>query len=114
MALGACGETAIQYRVPTLNKADRARLSCAEYPEIRETLAELPPHAFLSGSSGEPVVTPDGRKWVAFDVVNQREGALIKFGMSPVDRRISSAAMISDGLPRSGPSWSARPSADRS
>lgn len=80
MALNACGETAIQYRVPTLNEADHARLSCAEYPEIREALAELPPHAFLSGSSGEPVVTPDGRKWVAFDVVNQREGALIKFG----------------------------------
>lgn len=43
-------------------------------------LLELPRHEFLSTSSGEAVVTPDGRKWVAFDVVQKREGRMLKFG----------------------------------
>lgn len=79
MALTACADS-IQFRVPPLNEADRAHLTCAEYPEIRETLLQLPAHVFLSGSNGQAVVTPDGHKWVRFDVVNRREAMLIRFG----------------------------------
>lgn len=79
MALTACNDR-IQFRTPPLNEADQARLTCAAYPEIREALRALPPHVFLAGSSGEAVTTPDGRKWVAFDVVNEREAVLIRFG----------------------------------
>jgi hypothetical protein len=80
MALAACGTTKVQYRVPTLNEADQAHLTCRDYPEIREVLAALPAHAFLSGSDGQPVETAGGQRWVRFDIVNRREGALILFG----------------------------------
>jgi len=79
MALTACSKE-IVYRVPPLNEADQARLSCAGYPEIRDVLLALPEHVFLAGSDGTPVVTPDNRKWVAFDVANRREAAVIRFG----------------------------------
>lgn len=79
LATTACSDK-IQFRVPPLNEADRARLTCSAFPDFEGMLGQLPAHEFLSGTDGTPVVTPDGRKWVAFDVVNEREGRMLKFG----------------------------------
>lgn len=80
MVLSACGPTTIQYKVPALNAADQARLTCSDYPSFEAMLTELPAHEWLRTSSGEVVVTPDGRRWVSFDVVQQREARMLKFG----------------------------------
>ncbi len=80
-ALTACSNAPTPiFQTPPLNAADRAHLTCAAFPDIKETLRELPAHVFLSGSSGAAVTTPDGHKWVRWDIVNQREGILVKFG----------------------------------
>lgn len=65
--------------MPPLNEADRARLTCADYPDFAALLRDLPKHHWLATSKGEAVTTPDGRTWVAFDVVQQREAKLLKF-----------------------------------
>jgi hypothetical protein len=79
MALTACGsETA--FRVPRLNSADRAHLACADYPDIRDALRALPAHVFLAGANGQAITTPDGHKWVRFDVANEREAIVVRFG----------------------------------
>lgn len=78
MALTACG-AALQYATPPLNESDAERLTCSDYPDFIGVLQDLPAHEWLSTSSGEVVRTPDGRTWVAFDVVQQREARLIKF-----------------------------------
>ena len=81
MASAACSpETRIIYAVPKLNDQDRARLSCAAFPEIREVLEAQPEHVFLSGSNGKAVVTDGQYKWVRFDIANRREARLIEFG----------------------------------
>lgn len=79
MALSACAP-AIQYRVPPLNEADQARLTCSDFAGFEEMLAELPAHQFLSTSSGEAVRTEGGHYWVRFDVVQERDGKMLKFG----------------------------------
>lgn len=78
MALTACSSTSTVYRVPPLNASDQQRLSCADYPEIRDALRELPAHVFLSGANGEPVIV-DGERYVRFSVVNDREAVVIRF-----------------------------------
>lgn len=78
MALTACGPQ-LEYRVPPLNEADAERLTCSAYPAFEQVLRDLPAHDWLSTTRGEAVVTPDGRKWVAFDVVQRREALLLKF-----------------------------------
>lgn len=77
MALTACSP--LQYRVPPLNEADRARLTCSAFPDFEAMLRELPAHQWLSTTKGEVVVTRDGRTWVAFDVVQKREARMLKF-----------------------------------
>jgi len=78
MALTACSPR-LQYRVPPLNEADRQRLTCSAYPDFEAMLRDLPKHEWLSTTKGEAVVTHDGRTWVAFDVVQQREARMLKF-----------------------------------
>ena len=78
MALTACAPQ-LQYRVPPLNEADRTRLACSAYPDFTAMLRDLPAHQWLSTSKGEAVTTHDGRTWVAFDVVQQREARMLKF-----------------------------------
>lgn len=76
--MSACSP-ALQYAVPPLNEADRAHLTCADFPDFPALLAALPAHEWLATSSGEVVVTPDGRRWVSFDVVQQREARMLRF-----------------------------------
>lgn len=78
MVLTACSPR-LQYAVPPLNEADRERLTCSAYPDFEQVLRDLPKHQWLSTSKGEAVVTHDGRTWVAFDVVQEREARLLKF-----------------------------------
>ena len=81
MALTACADNPeIIYRTPPLNEANEKRLSCQAYPEISEILADLPAHKFLSGSNGQAVITQGGHKWIRFDIANEREAVLIRFG----------------------------------
>lgn len=65
--------------MPPLNDHDRQRLTCSDFPDFEGMLTALPDHEWLSTTSGEAVVTPDGRRWVAFDVVQEREARLLKF-----------------------------------
>lgn len=78
MALTACSPR-LQYRVPPLNQADAQRLTCSAFPDFDQVLRDLPEHQWLSTTRGEAVTTPDGRTWVAFDVVQLREARLLKF-----------------------------------
>ena len=77
--LSAC-QPHLQYRVPTLNEADAERQTCADFPDFEAMLRKLPAHVWLAGSDEAAVVTPDGRTWVAFDVVQMREAAMLHFG----------------------------------
>lgn len=77
-ALAACGpDPEPVFRAPVL---EESRLSCAAFPEIKEVLEASPEHVFLSGTSGEAVVTDGVHRWVRFDIVQHREARLIYFG----------------------------------
>ena len=81
MALTACSkQVEAVYSTPPLNAQDRTHLSCADYPDTDAVVRSLPPHVFLSGLNGEPVITDGGHRWVRFDIVNAREGITLKLG----------------------------------
>lgn len=65
--------------MPPLNEEDEKRKTCSDYPDFDVVLASLPSHEWLRTTSGETVKTADGRTWVSFDVVQEREAKLIKF-----------------------------------
>lgn len=81
MAIAACSpDVRFVYVTPELDDADRVRLSCSTFPEIKEVLEGSPEHVYLSGTNGEAVITDGGFKWVRFDIVQRREARLIQFG----------------------------------